>query len=104
MHDGSLQHSPQLLKIEVLEQRVAILEKKSGNSNAPFGVYQHNQTSPSATWVINHQLGYFPNVRVVDTAGNTVDGQIQDIDNNSLIIRFFLAGYPYAMIGKAYLS
>lgn len=100
----SEQKAPHLLKLETLDRRVSILEKTVGGSPSAAGVYTHNQTHPSATWVINHGLGFFPNVRIVDTGGNTIDGQIQDADNNSLVVNFFLAGAPYALIGKAYLS
>lgn len=104
MADSAQKDAPHLLKIDTLERRVSVLEKVVGGVPAVSGVYQHNQTHPSATWTVNHNLGYFPNVRVVDTGGNTIDGQIADVDNNSLTINFFLSGAPYALIGKAYLS
>ena len=101
---GVENHAPHLQKLEILDRRVAVLEKTIGNTPAVVGVYVHNQTHPSSTWIVNHQLGYYPNVRVVDTGANTIDGQIQDADNNSLTIKFFLGGTPYSLIGKAYLS
>lgn len=101
---GVENHAPHILKLEVLDRRVAILEKSVGNVPVVAGVYVHNQTHPSSTWIVNHGLGYYPNVRCVDTGGNTIDGQIQDADSNTLTIKFFLGGTPYSLLGKAYLS
>ncbi len=61
--------------------------------------YVHDQSVPAATWTINHNLGYFPNVTVVDSAGNQVIGQVQYISLNSMTINF-----NASFGGKAYLS
>jgi len=62
--------------------------------------YVHDQNSASDTWSITHNLGFMPNITVVDTAGNTLIGfGIQYVNINSLIIS--LAG---ATTGVAYLS
>jgi hypothetical protein len=36
------------------------------------GAYTHVQNTPSNTWTVNHNLGYFPTINVVDTAGYVV--------------------------------
>ena len=38
--------------------------------------YVHNQGTPAATWVIDHNLGWYPNVIVEDSGGSTVEGEI----------------------------
>ena len=57
------------------------------------------QAIPSATWSITHNLGKFPSVTVVDSAGSTVEGGIQYISNNEIEITFV-----GAFSGKAYLN
>jgi hypothetical protein len=61
--------------------------------------YMHTQGSASATWVITHNLGFYPNVTVQDSAGNIVEGEITYTNTNSLTVSF-----ASAFSGKAYLS
>lgn len=61
--------------------------------------YTHNQGSPSATWVIVHNLGVRPNVTVEDSAGTTVEGEIEHNSENQLTLTF-----SGAFSGIAYLS
>jgi hypothetical protein len=61
--------------------------------------YTHDQASPSATWTIVHSLGYYPNVAVVDSAGDDVEGLVTYADVNTVTIAF-----SAAFGGKAYLS
>lgn len=64
-----------------------------------IGTYIHVQGTASSTWTINHNLGFFPNIEVVDSAGTAVIGNYQFIDLDTLIVTF---RDPFA--GKAYLS
>lgn len=61
--------------------------------------YEHSQAIPSAEWVIAHNLGFRPNVTVIDTLGRTVEGDIAYADLNTLTLSFS-AGFA----GTAYLS
>lgn len=63
------------------------------------GTYQHNQTSSSNLWIIEHNLGFNPNVSVVDSAGSVVETDVWYNNINSLEVRL-----SAAMSGKAYLS
>jgi len=61
------------------------------------------QGVPAVTWTIQHNLGKFPSVSVVDTA-NTVNGQVyygdvKYIDSNNLTVTF-----ASQFSGKAYLN
>lgn len=38
--------------------------------------YRHIQTAPLTTWVINHNLGKFPAVTIMDSANNEVEATI----------------------------
>lgn len=61
--------------------------------------YIHDQGSPASTWSVTHNLGYYPNVAVVDSGGTEVIGEVTYADSNSLTISF---SSPFG--GKAYLS
>lgn len=61
--------------------------------------YIHNQSVPSTLWIINHNLGKRPSVRVVDSGDNVVVGHVHDIDDNNLQIEFSVI-----FGGKAYLN
>ncbi len=59
------------------------------------GVYTHTQASASATWTINHNLGFRPEVAVTDAGGNERCGSVSHTSNNQTVIRFAtaLAGF-----------
>lgn len=61
--------------------------------------FVHNQSVPSTVWVISHNLGKRPSVRVVDSGDTTIVGHVVDIDDNSLQVEF---SAPFG--GKAYLN
>lgn len=57
------------------------------------------QPTPSKDWVITHNLNRKPSVTVVDSADSVVGGDIEYIDNNSLILHF-----SGEFSGRAYLN
>ena len=61
--------------------------------------FEFTQAVPSATWTIQHGLGKFPSVSVVNNNNILMYGNITYIDNNNLTINFS-AGFS----GKAYLN
>lgn len=61
--------------------------------------YKHTQGPASADWLVTHNLGKFPSVTIVDSAGEEVEGSVQHINNNSVRI-LFSAGFT----GTAYLN
>lgn len=61
--------------------------------------YVHDQGVPDSVWTITHNLGFRPNVTVVDSAGTWVEGDRDDPSANTLVLTF--AG---AFAGSAYLS
>ena len=61
--------------------------------------YTHTQGVASATWTINHNLHFHPNVTVQDSAGNIVEGEIAYTNSDSLVVTF-----STAFSGEAYLS
>ncbi len=61
--------------------------------------YPHIQAVPAADWIINHGLGRYPSVTVVDSAGSTVLGNVEYISANHVIVHFI-----GAFCGAAYLN
>lgn len=61
--------------------------------------YTHMQMGVSDTWVVTHNLNFYPNVTVVDSGGTIVEGEINYLNSNALTLTFS-AGFS----GNAYLS
>jgi hypothetical protein len=61
--------------------------------------FTYTQSTPSATWVILHNLGYNPVVRTEDSTGLDIEGVITHDTLNQLTILF-----SEPVSGKAYLS
>lgn len=78
---------------------ISVVETSSSITIYGGSTYTHTQIVPNSTWNINHGLGSFPSVSVVDSSGNKVMGDVQYVDSNNLSITF-TAGFA----GKAYLN
>ena len=65
----------------------------------PAVAFAHTQGVSSNTWTINHNLNFYPNVTVIDSAGTVVEGEIFYTSRNILTVTF-----SGAFSGKAYLS
>jgi len=61
--------------------------------------YRHVQSVASAVWTIAHNLGFYPNVSVVDSTGREVVGEIDYTSMNVVTLTF-----SAAFGGEAYLS
>jgi hypothetical protein len=61
--------------------------------------YTHTQSVAAATWIVNHNLGRFPQVTVVDNSGVMVITDLIYGDANNLTLVF-----ASSFAGKAYLQ
>jgi hypothetical protein len=61
--------------------------------------YRHIQNAPLATWTIVHNLNFYPNVTVFNTANDQVEGNVTHTNDTTLTITF-----SSATAGKAHLS
>lgn len=66
---------------------------------APLIAYVHTQSATSATWTINHNLNFYPNVTALDSAGSVVEGELIYNSRNQLTVVF-----SEPVSGAAYLS
>jgi len=71
----------------------------TGPQGPSGGFFTFTQASPASTWTITHNLGYQPNISVVDSGGSQVEGETVWSSPNSLTITF-----SGAFSGVAYLS
>lgn len=87
---------------DTIVQAIGKLEYKVNNAGGTGGTdvaYVHNQIIAASVWNINHMLGKFPSVTIVDSAGSVVLGDIDYADNNNVTLSF-----TGAFSGKAYLN
>ncbi len=71
----------------------------TSSSASKDSTYIFTQAVAARTWTINHNLGQFPSVTIVDNSGNVVLAQIQYINSNQIVLSF---SQPFA--GSAYLN
>jgi hypothetical protein len=61
--------------------------------------YHHHQGTAADSWAIEHNLGKYPSVTVVDSSGNRGLCAVQYTDDNNLTVSF-----AAAFAGDAYLN
>ena len=96
---------PETLAFSLLEPETIVVEL--GGRRGPAGppgaggdgasaVYRHHQAAPAPAWTVSHDLGYYPAVTVTDSAGSVVEGDVDYVNENALIITFSVAFGGYA--------
>lgn len=57
----------------------------------------HTQGAASSTWTINHSLGGYPSVTVVDSASTIVIGEVSYVSTSQVVVEFTspFSGYAY---------
>lgn len=66
----------------------AVPQRVTSKQIIPLVSYTHNQSAASVQWVVTHNLGFKPNVTVLDSAGDIVDGHIIHNSVNQLTLQF----------------
>jgi hypothetical protein len=61
--------------------------------------YVHNQSSPGLSWAITHNLSKRPSVQIVDSLNRRIEGSVEYIDENNVLISF-----EVAITGKAFFN
>jgi hypothetical protein len=59
--------------------------------------YVHTQNSISSQWEIAHNLGFFPNITVLDNANRVIEADIQyvNINNAKIVMNVGISGTAY---------
>jgi hypothetical protein len=50
--------------------------------------YTHVQSLPATSWIVNHNLGKLPAIKIIDSAGTEVIGGIAHTDTNQAVLSF----------------
>lgn len=72
-------------------------EGPPGPAGSPTGTYLHYQDQPADVWIIQHSLGRYCDVTVIDSAGTEILGDAQNATPDTMVVRF-----ASAFAGKAY--
>lgn len=92
-------HSAESIVETETKQFVTTIERVQISELIQKESYVHDQIMASKMWVINHPMGRYPSVTVVDSGGNQVAGEIR-YESLSQIRLLFSAEFS----GKAYLN
>lgn len=76
------------LELEVYDYDEIIIEEQGQITVENDKNYLHRQNVPSNSWVINHNLGKYPSVSIMDSAKNEVIGEVIYHDKNTLTASF----------------
>ena len=81
--------------IIVVQPVIPIVEVTAPGPQGPAGAfspgdvaYTHTQAVSSATWTINHNLGFNPTAVVLDSAGTNCEGSFSYPTVNQMVITF----------------
>ena len=77
----------------------AYVDAAAAAAAAAGSTYAFTQPAPLAVWTIAHNLGRFPSVSVVDSAGTEIEGSVVYTNANQVVITF-----SSAFAGAAYLN
>ena len=80
-------------------QKGQVLSKTDNGVEWADRTYTFIQVVSTNIWNINHNLGYFPSISVIDSVGNFVTGEITYVDSDNISITF-----KSSFKGKAYLN
>ena len=82
--------TPTFEVIEIIPDPIEVIEVAlQGLPGAEAQAFTHDQIGdPQAEWIVNHNLGYEPNVQVRDVTGNIVITDMRHINVNQLRLYF----------------
>jgi len=82
-------NAPEAQQLQVTrDQRVAVATQLvQGPAGAGGGaVYIHTQSSASAIWTINHNLGFYPAVELLDSGRREFEAEVIHISINQCVV------------------
>jgi hypothetical protein len=74
-------------------------ELGTGGAGPSAATFVFNQLMPSASWVIDHNLGRWPSVTVIDSGNSVIIANVAYVTSDRVVVSF---GSPTS--GKAYLN
>lgn len=101
-----IEATPLLQEVAVIDVVTTVVEAPADQGPegppGPGGAdahYEHIQSTPSANWVITHNLGKIPSVTIIDSAKDEIIADVEHVSINQVSISFISA-----FSGKAYLN
>lgn len=88
---------PKIIIEQPIIQNITYQTNVVSNGNNAFAF---TQSDASDVWQINHNLGFNPNVTILDSNGVTIEGDVRYTINNQQVTIYF----SQAIIGQAFLS
>jgi hypothetical protein len=83
---------PEKKTVSITEEIVSVVSVKEQGPEGPqgtsFSFYNFTQTTESATWIINHDLGYKPIISTFNEGSQEIEGEVIHISNNQINVYF----------------
>lgn len=88
--EGSVSNPSNTQTIVSFETAVSGFARLIGDApvGSPATTYFHTQSTPSATWTINHNLGFVPSTELFSSGGEEIDGEVTHTSNNQTVVKF----------------
>ena len=93
------QPSEEIIQVNVISPQTITVGIADGTTQTLEVAYHHTQSLSSNTWEIEHNLGFYPNITTMDSAGTVVEGELQHLSKYRLRVTF-----SASISGQAFLS
>ncbi len=67
---------------------ISVIGDYIGNALPGGSHFRWVPSSPSATWLVTHNLGYYPNIVILDSNKEVIYGRIEHLDASVFIVEF----------------
>ena len=87
------------IQVIVAEPQTITVGLVDGTTQTLEVAYHHTQGISSDTWDIEHNLGFYPNITTMDSAGSVVEGELEHLSKYRARVT-----YSASISGQAFLS
>lgn len=86
--------------VVIRQKELATVEVVATGPQGPPGgaAYVHSQPSSSATWTINHNLGYVPSIELFDSGSQEIEATVTHPSINQAVILFTIPSAGFARL------
>ena len=93
------QPAEEIIQVNVISPQTITVGLTDGTTTTFEVAYHHTQSLSSDTWEVEHNLGFYPNITTMDSAGTLVEGELQHLSKYRLRVTF-----SAPISGQAFLS
>lgn len=94
-----MSHEEEIIQVNVISPQTITVGLLDGSTQTFEVAYHHTQSLSSDTWEVEHNLGFYPNITTMDSAGTLVEGELQHLSKYRLRVT-----YSAPISGQAFLS